>query len=62
MNFNFDCDIEFVNAIRMYNNGKPNLKEQIYHYIYMLDKKEKGLLNEFLKVRSAGSMANYGPV
>ena len=38
MNYNFDCEREFVNALRMYSNAKPALKEEIYHYIYLLDK------------------------
>ena len=39
----------------MYNAAKPTLKEEIFHYISQLDKKEKGILDEFLKVKSVGS-------
>ena len=42
----------------MYNAAKPTLKEEIFHYISQLDKKEKGILEEFLKVKSAGSMVS----
>ena len=66
MQYNFNCDREFVNAVRMYNNAKPSLKEEIYHYIFLLDKKEKGILDELLKVKSAGSRSSesqpYDPV
>ena len=58
MSYNFECERQFINAIRMYNNAKPSLKEEIYHYISMLDKKEKGLLEELIKVRSAGSLSS----
>ena len=42
----------------MYNDAKPALKNEIYNYIAQLDKKEKGILEEFLKVKSAGSMVS----
>ena len=66
MQYNFNCDREFVNAMRMYNNAKPSLKEEIYHYIFLLNKKEKGIIDELLKVKSAGSRSSesqpYDPV
>ena len=57
--FNFECEYEYVNAVDMYNIAIPSLKDQIYHYIKMLDKTVEGIAEEFVKVKSGGARSDH---
>ena len=59
MAFNFEYEYEYVNAMEMYNIAIPSLKDEIYHYIKMLDKSVEGIAEEFVKVKSAGARSDH---